>query len=121
MIDKENKILRLTLKKKWFDMIRAGVKKEEYREIKPYWISRLFYDGFMLDAPINSRICVNEYEWRYPKKYSFIEFKNGYGKNAPTMMVEYKGLSKGNAVPEWSDNWQGEVFVIKLGKIIKST
>lgn len=34
------KTLHLTLNKKWFDMIAAGVKKEEYREIKPYWERR---------------------------------------------------------------------------------
>ena len=33
----EKKILRLTVCKKWFDMIVAGTKKEEYREIKAYW------------------------------------------------------------------------------------
>ena len=33
-------ILPLTLNKKWFDMILSGVKKEEYREIKSYWIKR---------------------------------------------------------------------------------
>lgn len=30
----------LPIKKKWFDMIRSGEKKEEYREIKPYYDSR---------------------------------------------------------------------------------
>ena len=33
---KEKKVLRLTICKKWFDMIVAGTKKEEYREIKAY-------------------------------------------------------------------------------------
>lgn len=33
----EKKILRLTICKKWFVMIIAGTKKEEYREIKAYW------------------------------------------------------------------------------------
>ena len=29
-------MLTLPIKKKWFDMIVSGEKKEEYREIKPY-------------------------------------------------------------------------------------
>ena len=33
-------MLILPIKKKWFDMIRSGEKKEEYREIKSYWTSR---------------------------------------------------------------------------------
>ena len=34
------KTLTLPLKKKWFDMIKAGIKKEEYRECSSYWINR---------------------------------------------------------------------------------
>ena len=30
-------MLTLPIKKKWFDMIKSGEKKEEYREIKPYY------------------------------------------------------------------------------------
>ena len=37
----EKKVLTLTVRKEWFDMIVAGEKTEEYREIKPYWASRL--------------------------------------------------------------------------------
>ena len=35
-------MLMLPIKKKWFDMIKNGEKKEEYREIKPYWKSRFY-------------------------------------------------------------------------------
>ena len=34
------KILDLSLTYKWYDMIVSGEKKEEYREIKDYWIKR---------------------------------------------------------------------------------
>lgn len=30
-------MLTIPIKKKWYDMILSGEKKEEYREIKPYW------------------------------------------------------------------------------------
>lgn len=33
----EKKVLNLSVSKQWFDMISAGVKTEEYREIKKYW------------------------------------------------------------------------------------
>lgn len=36
------KTLHLNLKKKWFDMILSSEKKEEYREIKPFWENRFF-------------------------------------------------------------------------------
>ena len=38
-------MLTLPIKKKWFDMIASGEKKEEYREIKPYYDSR-FMNAF---------------------------------------------------------------------------
>ena len=36
----EPEYLILPIKKKWFDMILSGEKKEEYREIKSYWEKR---------------------------------------------------------------------------------
>ena len=39
------KTLKLTIAEPWFSMIRDGKKKEEYREIKDYYRSRLF-DGW---------------------------------------------------------------------------
>jgi hypothetical protein len=34
------KTLTLALKKPWFDKIKSGEKKEEYRECSDYWINR---------------------------------------------------------------------------------
>lgn len=103
---KTEKILHLTLKKKWFDMIASGEKKEEYRELKPYW---------------KNRLCVYPHiEAALPKSFDTIVFKNGYSATAPTLTVECVGIEIGKAKPEWSDNWQGEVFIIKLGKIISN-
>ena len=42
-MEKEIKILDLPLKKEWYNMIESGIKKEEYREIKPYWCNRLLF------------------------------------------------------------------------------
>ena len=33
-------MLTLPIKKKWYDMILSGEKKEEYREQKPYYTKR---------------------------------------------------------------------------------
>lgn len=38
--------LVLSLKQEWFDLIKAGIKKEEYRELKPYWQKRLKFHFF---------------------------------------------------------------------------
>ena len=120
-------VLHLTLKKYWFDMIKSGVKKEEYREIKGYWIKRLFRFPEIFDCLKNSCIeckhrididnipacsfdkkykteCDNyKFKWndRYFKQYSIIEFKNGYSKNAPSIRVEFKGIRIGKPKIEW--------------------
>jgi hypothetical protein len=102
--------LKLTLNKKWFDMIASGEKKEEYREIKPYWIVRLTNQKEKWVRPLSF--------WKFANVDTIV-FKNGYSKDAPTILVECKGISIGNAKPEWSDNWEGGVFVIQLGEIIE--
>lgn len=47
-----------------------------------------------------------------------VTFRRGYSKNAPEITVKFKGIITGRAKPEWSDNWQGVVFIIKLGDIL---
>lgn len=98
-------ILHLTLKKKWFDMILSGEKKEEYREDKNYWRRRLLIPGAVADG-----------RW-----YDEIHFKNGYGKNAPFMRVEFLGLRpnwKAEARVDWG--YTDGAFIIKLGKILET-
>jgi hypothetical protein len=93
------KTLDLVLKAKWFDMIESGEKKEEYREIKPFWIRRL---------------C-GPYGYR---QYEQIRFSLGYAKNRKQMTFNCDEIKVGPARPEWSDNWQGDVFVVSIGKRI---
>jgi hypothetical protein len=92
-------------------MVLSGIKLEEYREIKRHWIQRFCNE---VDWEFNSSSLEDVF-----KKYDTITFKNGYKKNARLMVVEFKGIDIGEAKPEWSDNWQGDVFRIKLGKIIE--
>jgi hypothetical protein len=114
-------------------MIASGEKTEEYREIKEHWISMLVKDiitgksglkHFWLNKDGRSRAkcinyIVNEINYCEFIKPDAIKFTNGYSKTAPTIFLEFKGIEIGEPKPEWSDNWQGEVFIIKLGKIIK--
>ena len=90
------KILHLTLKKQWFELIASGLKKEEYRELKPYWDCRL-----------------------YKKHYDAIKFRNGYQKNAPTMTVELKKITTGLGNISWGAPETEEVYILKLGKILE--
>jgi len=98
------KVLHLTLKKKWFDMIASGEKKEEYRELKGYW---------------GSRLCNNPKQWLDGfLDFDYIHFSNGY--NRPkTINVKCEGIDFGFGSAEWGAEPDKEYFVIKLGEIIK--
>lgn len=99
-------ILHLTLKKKWFDMILSGEKKEEYREIKPYWETRLSnFDGE---------------QFLHHKNYDVVIFKNGYQKDAPTMEVECSRIYCGYGRDEWGGIGQEKYYIIELGNVLST-
>lgn len=94
-------MLTLPIKKKWFDMILYGKKKEEYREIKPYYNSRfakalgisqdiIFYEcgitrlKLILEIDTNMDIC----------------FRNGYSAKSPSFIAKCE-LSIGIGRAEW--------------------
>jgi len=125
--------LNLTLKKQWFDEILAGTKKDEYREIKWFWINRLFnfdlYDGDFnivdeivcdFKHPLLHHSSVDDmlnYFDASVRKFDRVVFKNGYAKNAPYLICEWKGLTIDNLKTPYIDGW---VFDIKLGNILES-
>lgn len=106
---KDNDTLVLVLKKKWFDMIASGIKKEEYREIKDYWIRRLilkeYTDEAMKSTPLNEMI----------KQFKYVRFRLGYASNAPEMKFELKSISIGIGKKEWGA-LDKEVFILSLGE-----
>jgi len=90
------KILHLTLKKKWFDLIESGLKTEEYREIKPYWTKRF-----------------------ENKKFDRVIFKNGYSANAPIMEFTLTNILVGLGDPEYGAPENDFVYVLYLGDRIR--
>lgn len=98
------KILDLSLTYHWYDMIASGEKKEEYREIKEFYIKRLY----------NSYHSVTE---RYFKHYDAVRFHRGQGGKV-SMLVECKGIRIGRGKPEWGAPSEN-VFIISLGEIIQ--
>lgn len=81
----EKKVLTLSVSKQWFDMIADERKDEEYREIKPYWASRLVNQqaegGEVLFDEYGGYCCVTG-EPEY-KPYTHVLFINGYRKDSP--------------------------------------
>lgn len=92
------KILDLPLKAKWYEMIESGNKKEEYREIKKYWIGRLAkcgghnsYEktGFYCKKAICFS-CITRGNGFHPKEYTHVRFRFGYTKR--TMLFELESI-----------------------------
>lgn len=117
-------ILHLTLKKQWFDLILSGEKKEEYRELKPYWVTRIFKADFgALELSQASDYMNETFRHVYvlgtkcaTPKIDTIRFINGYSKNAPTFDIECTGIRIGEGNPYWGAPPE-DVFILSLGKI----
>jgi hypothetical protein len=98
------KILHLSLKKEWYEMIAQGKKPEEYREFVRYWITRLcrnvVFDGAM---------CVEF----IVKDFDAVCFSYGYSRRR--MLWECKGIEVGRGRKEWGAP-EYDTFIIKLGR-----
>ena len=123
----EKRVLRLPIKKQWLDMIRSDIKKEEYREIKPYWVSRIIqFDFPMLDWQVQD-FC-NEFVQPFRgfiktpsevmsdygasfKEYDEIELINGYGNSVPRLIVNFAGVEIKRGNKKWG---AGDDFCFSL-------
>lgn len=85
----KKKVLRLILKRKWYNLIAIGAKREEYREIKEYWLLRLFD----VLSPMIAKYIFGDVGLT-PKDYTHVQFRLGYKKDAPTMEFIDKGNEK---------------------------
>lgn len=93
-------------------MIASGEKKEEYREIKPYWINRL-----LVSAPYSTySIEINDKSYLLDH-YKYICFHNGY--TSECMIFSLIGCEIGKGKHEWGVPQDKEVFILKLGRRIK--
>lgn len=124
----------MSLKQKWFDMTKAGIKKEDYREITPYWLKRLF-DGFdetdTLD--VMNDICYDLKTFDYsiedacdwirikPKKFDVNIMTLGYPKSTDKdriLTLKHENIEIRTGNPEWGADQNKRYFVIKHGEIL---
>lgn len=110
-------ILSLVLKGKWYDMVEHGGKREEYRDATKYWRIR-FHNWDLRSTSHNTPV---------------VEFRRGYGPNAPRMAYWTLGIETCGGLmpyayvdqqsdklrhPEWGEPTYPHFF-IKLGSRIK--
>lgn len=101
----------LPIKRKWFDMILSGEKKEEYREIKPYYETR-FMNLFGMIVVDGKLVPSTIPEIPYTPA-QIITFRNGYSKNSPTLEVECT-LSVGEGKTEWGAKPGEEYYILHI-------
>ena len=123
------KNLQLSLKKQWFEMTKAGIKKEDYREINHYWIKRLMtkkYNSIYPDEKdaidgILKHIDPNFLIKNHSKKYDYNILTLGYPKSTDTeriLNLEHKGIEIRTGKPEWGAEPNKLYFVIMHGDIL---
>ena len=121
--------LQLPLEKQWFEMTKAGIKSEDYREITPYWVKRLFRntDKDVLPDIIKGLQEGRDIEWagsfhlHFLKHFDFNIMTLGYPSKTDTsriLKLEHKGIEIRTGNPDWGAEPNKLYFVIKHGKII---
>ena len=105
------KTLTLSLKRKWFDMIKSGEKKEEYRDgsMSFYWANRLRERTKTSDG------------WKYGdfKQFDRLVFTLGYPKADDTerrLTFKNPKIRIGTGKPEWGAEPGKLYFVISWDK-----
>lgn len=98
------KTLTLSLKKQWFDKIKSGEKKEEYRENSEYWQRRLYRSMNANDAEL--------------KHFDRLVFTLGYpkaGDKERRLVFKNPRIRIGTGRPEWGAVPGKQYFVITFG------
>lgn len=106
-------MLTLPIKKKWFDMIKSGKKKEEYREIKPYYDSRfkMFNSQSANNIFQSANLLIGEVN-TYEHCQDII-FRNGYSKTSPKIKCKVN-CRKDYGKPEWGAEPNKMYYVLKI-------
>lgn len=126
-----NSIIDLVLTYHFFDMIDKGDKREEYRQIKPYWVKRLIpcthecSNGHWSDKYLKCVYtckAVHAHMNFYSRglrigPFGYVCFHRGYSKK--TMLWSISDISIGKGKKEWGAPDE-PVIIIKLGNRYES-
>lgn len=99
-----NGTLHLVLKAKWYDLIKSGIKKEEYRELTAYWARRLLFFPYTIGRSM-------------PRNFISVCFHRGFTNEKS--YYEFNGIEIGEGRPEWGAEPGRKYFIIKIGKEVK--
>ena len=89
-------MLTLPITKKWYDMILAKIKLEEYRKNTPYYQSRF---AKHIGSPLTVR------------------FRNGYGAGRPTIECEVIPQLRSGGNVEWGADPSTTYFTLEINSV----
>lgn len=114
-------MLVLPIKKKWFEMIVSGEKKEEYREIKPYYdriLGKLFIGFPFTEEIINNFESIKSYNEKQIKSNVEIVFRNGYKYSSPKVKCKCN-LNIGQGKKKWGAIPGQQYYILQILKILE--
>ena len=115
-------------------MIATNQKREEYREVTPFWLKRLLKwrngtaieDYFVEDKRFRQKLkkmldFIADGSDTEPIMYKHhaVTFYLGYATNRPSMTWEIESIRMKEGNPVWGAKKGKECFVIKLGRRLK--
>ena len=95
-------MLTLPIKKKWFDMIKSGEKKEEYRTRNNYYYTRFKKIVDNLESGCDQ----------------YILLRNGYSSKSPTIKIKIENILIGKGKEEWGFIGSEVCFIIKISEVV---
>lgn len=136
--ENQSRTLHLNLIKKWFDMVAANEKLEEYRDFSTYWVRRLVdFSDYPAELPNEEKavpvdivfdVAINGHDFQETleayhvklKEFDTVTFSNGYHKGRRQVVLELLGIAYGRGLPQWGAVPGENYFVLQLGRIINS-
>ena len=119
--------LQLSLKINWFEMTKKRIKKEDYRDITPYWCNRLMtFDGKIMPKDFWVDIAKGFSNGYFYHRADFREFDNnimtlGYPLKTDLSRIKkfkHAGIHIGIGNEAWGAIPNKIYFVIKHGDIL---
>lgn len=116
-------MLTLPIQGKWYHMILSGEKKEEYREVKPYYITRFknaLREHFSPEKPFAEQWGDEMLLRNRGKKSFLVRFRNGYASDSPSFVAKVN-LRIDYGKTEWGAEKDKVYFVLSIEGIEDAT
>lgn len=110
-------MLVLPIKRNWLDMIVAGEKLEEYRDITDYWTKR--FVNLLGESEDHTKIIVDNLRKDRIRKECEVCLQNGYNPDGSPQAIVKVTLKIGTGRQEWGAVPGVEYFVLSIREIVE--